>query len=514
VLDGLLDQVVAHLSATESVSLDPVALHGRLRSLARLGVTAEGWRLDHIAALHGGGSFDVDGSATAARWLDRNTRHDISRTRRDVHTARNLAACPGVAAALKAAAISEDHAAVLARYAKVDPVAFSDIEDTLVELAGSYSRREMRPLLDMWKTQVISDEDAEKTFRRLHENRGVQIAADLDGTVVLRGTFDPLDGAEIRSIIADVAQVLWEQDQAVRKAMIASGEAAPSDLRSDDQRRADALLVLLRERRNSLTGTDPSSTHGDTGRSDAESEAPCRESSDTGESSDTDESASGTADADRCGNHDTAHDTFFDGGPATGPDPWAAERAKFRVYPPRAAITLIMGLGDVAAARAHHHDQHHNGPAALATLDGTPILLPATAIDRVLCDCALRPAITDSFDVVLELGRTHRLASAPQRDALAVRDRGCVFPGCAAAPSLCTAHHIAPWHPKAQERGGLTDTDNMALLCRHHHSKIHHHHPEWSIHMGPERYPIISRFGINQPRNRRPLRRQDLPPPG
>ncbi|MET0694444.1 MAG: HNH endonuclease, partial [Propionibacteriaceae bacterium] len=41
---------------------------------------------------------------------------------------------------------------------------------------------------------------------------------------------------------------------------------------------------------------------------------------------------------------------------------------------------------------------------------------------------------------------------------------GCSFPGCGRAPEWCERHHIKDW-----ARGGLTDLNNLTLLCRWHH---------------------------------------------
>ena len=54
-----------------------------------------------------------------------------------------------------------------------------------------------------------------------------------------------------------------------------------------------------------------------------------------------------------------------------------------------------------------------------------------------------------------------------QRRALARRDGGCVFPGCACPASWCDAHHVIAW-----DHDGDT---NLALLCRHHHGVTHRH---------------------------------------
>jgi hypothetical protein len=59
----------------------------------------------------------------------------------------------------------------------------------------------------------------------------------------------------------------------------------------------------------------------------------------------------------------------------------------------------------------------------------------------------------------LEVGRTSRVAPAAQRVALAIRDRGCVFPHCQPPLAWCEAHHVQHW-----VNGGPTDLANLALV--------------------------------------------------
>jgi hypothetical protein len=80
----------------------------------------------------------------------------------------------------------------------------------------------------------------------------------------------------------------------------------------------------------------------------------------------------------------------------------------------------------------------------------------------------LPSALGGSVSEILDLGRTQRLASRAQRRALAVRDGGCVFPGCGRPPAWCDAHHLWHWLD-----GGPTDLWNLALLCRWHHTFVH-----------------------------------------
>jgi len=109
-----------------------------------------------------------------------------------------------------------------------------------------------------------------------------------------------------------------------------------------------------------------------------------------------------------------------------------------------------------------------------ATLgDGT--IIATTAITQLLTDALWRAALVDEHGVVLNLGRTRRLASTDQRRALTIRDGGCVFPGCDMPMDWTDIHHVQPW-----DDGGPTNQANLAPLCRHHHTVTHRR--DWAMH--------------------------------
>jgi hypothetical protein len=83
---------------------------------------------------------------------------------------------------------------------------------------------------------------------------------------------------------------------------------------------------------------------------------------------------------------------------------------------------------------------------------------------------------------VLNYGQTRRLASCQQRRALAVRDKGCAFPGCRRHASWTEVHHIVEWL-----HGGETNLTNLVLLCRYHHR--HFEKAGWAIRMADTGIP-------------------------
>lgn len=58
--------------------------------------------------------------------------------------------------------------------------------------------------------------------------------------------------------------------------------------------------------------------------------------------------------------------------------------------------------------------------------------------------------------------------------------------GCTRPPRVCDGHHIALWAPPQL---GPTDLDNLALLCRHHHTCAHER--GWRIHRRPDGRPVL-----------------------
>jgi hypothetical protein len=129
---------------------------------------------------------------------------------------------------------------------------------------------------------------------------------------------------------------------------------------------------------------------------------------------------------------------------------------------------------------------------------GDPISVPETL--RLADEADIVTVVFDTDSGISSYGRERRVATPSQRLAFAARDGGCSFYGCTQPPHRCQAHHVHPWHD-----GGLTDLNNLALLC-----SFHHHHfqrlgytctmitntPHWTAppwldpHQTPRRNPI------------------------
>ena len=111
---------------------------------------------------------------------------------------------------------------------------------------------------------------------------------------------------------------------------------------------------------------------------------------------------------------------------------------------------------------------------ALASRSGHGVLESGEAVsmatvERLVCAGSSQPIILNGAGDVLDFGRTQRLFTRRQRQALAVRDGGCMWPRCDRPPSWTEAHHVEEW----LRDHGRTDLANGILLCRHHHLRLH-----------------------------------------
>ena len=65
---------------------------------------------------------------------------------------------------------------------------------------------------------------------------------------------------------------------------------------------------------------------------------------------------------------------------------------------------------------------------------------------------------------IVRIGTEERVFNRHQRRAIALRDGGCIIPGCGVPAGWCEIHHVTE-----HARGGPTHTDNGVLLCWYHH---------------------------------------------
>ncbi|HLN76215.1 MAG TPA: DUF222 domain-containing protein, partial [Nocardioidaceae bacterium] len=101
------------------------------------------------------------------------------------------------------------------------------------------------------------------------------------------------------------------------------------------------------------------------------------------------------------------------------------------------------------------------------TLD-TGTIASAGQIRRLACQAGIIPVVLDGKSRPLDVGREQRFHTEAQREAMEVRDGGCVVDGCGRPALECEAHHGISW-----DDGGDTNVDDGFLVCPHHHHLLH-----------------------------------------
>lgn len=146
-----------------------------------------------------------------------------------------------------------------------------------------------------------------------------------------------------------------------------------------------------------------------------------------------------------------------------------------KMHPKMRTLVKIVTVVDVAeSARDSSPGEPEGGcggrsGAGFGILEANGEPVPASAVDRALCEGESVEVVMTPGGTPLDLGRTARLYNQRQREALAVRDGGCLWPGCDRPPAFTEAHHTRQW----KRDRGRTDVADGVLLCRFHHLQLH-----------------------------------------
>jgi hypothetical protein len=147
-------------------------------------------------------------------------------------------------------------------------------------------------------------------------------------------------------------------------------------------------------------------------------------------------------------------------------------------------------LVDAAARSADVASMGGAAPTVLVTVDERDLVagrgagwidrvdepIPMAAITQFACAGGMQKLILGREGEIVSLWSPERCFTSQQRRAIAVRDGGCVIPGCRVPAGWCEVHHV--WE---HSRGGPTHTDNGVTLCWYHHRSIDT--GGWSIRM-------------------------------
>ncbi|MDO5745995.1 MAG: HNH endonuclease signature motif containing protein, partial [Micrococcaceae bacterium] len=122
----------------------------------------------------------------------------------------------------------------------------------------------------------------------------------------------------------------------------------------------------------------------------------------------------------------------------------------------RVKVGVLIGYRSLLGQCEESGLTDHNRPISAAT------------VRRLACSGDILPAVMGQNGAVLDLGREIRGFTHAQRRAIAIRERGCIIPGCIRPASMSECHHVIPW-----SEGGYTNVSNAALVCEFHHLQVH-----------------------------------------
>ena len=421
-----------------------------LIELRALGDRVEDLYLERLAAFESAGEYAVDGSLSSASWLRRHLGSSPARAKSDVGTARSLHnggphGAPGTAAALRDGTLSLESARVIARALMSMPTdRVSEAEAALLEASARLDSAGLAIVASRLR-HLLRPEDALARQEYARSQRDLTLTTTWEGMWWLQGLLTPEDGATLKG-------VLDAMSAPTRCSTSESGESTTDD-RLPGQRRADALGELARWA--ACAGVPPV-------QGGIRPHLVVRV--DVGELAGTSGVASvGCADSAGRGcavpgwlARMTACDANLS---------WIATKD---VGGPRRSRSVRgspqCDTGDVDAGELH--------PAEVDPAEVDLVEVDLVGVDLVglvqVALAELAPALGGIPREVLAAGRSTRLVTPGQRAALNARDRGCVLPGCDRPPEWCEAHHLIEWID-----GGATDLDNLALVCRRHHTMLH-----------------------------------------
>jgi len=141
------------------------------------------------------------------------------------------------------------------------------------------------------------------------------------------------------------------------------------------------------------------------------------------------------------------------------------------------------------------------GARVLAHVAGGPLRLSRLATQILACDADITP-IVFSDGQPIGIGNTSPTIPEKLRAAVIARDGGCRFPGCRMPAAWTDVHHI-----RAREDGGDATINNLLLLCRRCHRRVHRY--RWKLALeanGAASFAHRGKRYTTQPRARPPTR--------
>ena len=194
-------------------------------------------RLRWLGSIERRGTYANDGHLSITSWLAGRFRKTWSAASRLVRAARALEQMPATREALESGEITSSAVDVLTPAREVDPQAFAQAEDYLVEAATTLSIPDLGRVVGTWR-RAAEDARGLESSQVAYERRRLHVSPTLSGMVRVDADLDPETGQSVISAL---------------RAVCDAEVGCTPDHRSSPQRRADALGEICRQW---LDGTD------------------------------------------------------------------------------------------------------------------------------------------------------------------------------------------------------------------------------------------------------------------
>lgn len=236
------------IAALQAIDLGPVALvdrvdlirsiHGLVDQTAALKTTA----VDQMDRL---GVWQAERATSPASWLRCRTLRPRAEASASVRRARGLRSTPKLASSFDEGRIGEARvdAVLRVRNDRTEEL-FARDEDLLVDLAERLRFDHLVDALQRWAQ--LADPDGPDPDAAQRDARFFSHSQLLDGAWVSDGRWDAVAGAEIDGAVAAEYDRLFAADWAEASARLGRDPLAEELGRTPGQRRADALLALVR----------------------------------------------------------------------------------------------------------------------------------------------------------------------------------------------------------------------------------------------------------------------------
>ena len=416
----MLNETIRWLNEPLAPGLTAGDMRDRIKELARLQGALDGCNNRLAVALQA-----AVGEQKGIEVVRESTGCSRREARRRSERAVALNDMPNTSEALSEGRITTEHADALVRAAKNTDPAAVDTDTQLLDQVSQEPADKAGQLAAEWARQRQSAEDLEEAHRRARAKRRLDFFPGEDDMLRAVITGDNTTMAMLQARVLDMAQRLHTSQ---------GGRDNPKHDRTWAQHRYDALFVAL--------GIEPfpAPRRARTGSAATGDGRPSNRGAGVGDDG-----------ADLVSDH---YDEAWDDG-AYGDTGGRCVCGGGKLSQ-RNQIVVVAQLDDLTGTDL-------GGPGARIPGVGP---IARSELERLGCDADLQALLVDTRGEPLWLGRRRRSASPAQLKALVARDKGCVM--CGASPHFCHAHHIVPW-----QNGGLTDIDNLVLVCLQDHNKIH-----------------------------------------